>query len=137
MSLPKPVIQMGDGFATLMEEYKIKIVNKNQSYMLTIMEGFKFDGASVPKALWSVVGSPWDADILAPALVHDALYATELVNRHEADDIFYKLLKKNGMGTLRAYNRWMAVSMFGWYVWMNHKSATISKARRYVRMIRI
>ena len=36
--------------------------------------GFRTDGASIPRLLWRVFGSPYDPDIFAAAIGHDALY---------------------------------------------------------------
>lgn len=46
---------------------------KNISYKFTIPKDYCFDGASVPKFFWRVIGSNTDNEFLVAALVHDVL----------------------------------------------------------------
>ena len=47
---------------------------------LTIKAGFVFDGASIPRLLWSWA-YPFDPNWVAAALAHDGLYAAELLDK--------------------------------------------------------
>lgn len=100
-----------------------------------IAEGFVFDGASIPKAFWSLIGSPFSGKYRQSALIHDALYASELVPRDEADKCFLELMEKDGVSWLKRYTMYNAVRVGGYFVWKNHKKETIEEARKYVRIV--
>lgn len=59
---------------------------------LLILPGFKSDGASIPKFLWSLVGPRFAPTTFAAALAHDALYAAIPCCRREADAVFLDIL---------------------------------------------
>jgi len=44
-----------------------------ESYGIRINKGFSYDGASIPRFLWRVVGSQYNPEFLPAALVHDWL----------------------------------------------------------------
>ncbi|MCM1003592.1 MAG: DUF1353 domain-containing protein [Candidatus Gastranaerophilales bacterium] len=46
---------------------------KSKSYNFTIPKGYCYDGASIPRLFWRVVGSPTDNKFLIAALIHDVL----------------------------------------------------------------
>ena len=58
----------------------------NQGIPVTVPEGFVSDLASIPQAFWSIL--PKTARHAYAAVVHDYLYWTQTIERHEADLIF-------------------------------------------------
>jgi hypothetical protein len=85
-------------------------VPENGTYRLAfsvIIEGifipswFEWNGASIPKFLWPLLGSPFAPEMMVASLVHDFLYsklsAKLGISRRKADKIFRKLLIANGM----------------------------------------
>lgn len=46
---------------------------KNISYKFSIPKGYCYDGASIPKLFYRVIGANTDNDFLIAALVHDVL----------------------------------------------------------------
>lgn len=44
---------------------------KNKKYEFSIPKGFCFDGATIPPALWAVIGSNTDNKFATAALIHD------------------------------------------------------------------
>ena len=93
---------------------------------ITVYKGFTWDGASIPKSLWSEVGCP--IDYAVESLIHDALYRTALLNKDEADLIFKSLLLSNGVNEITANLMYLAVSSFGYSSFGSDKSL----ARNYV-----
>lgn len=93
--------------------------------VVTVPEGYETDGFSIPQALWSLIGSPWNR--FAPAaIVHDYLYTTNglgVYTRAEADKIFKWLLLVLGMGEIRARAMYRGVQVGGWVGWNRHKKA--------------
>jgi hypothetical protein len=78
--------------------------------------GFVFDGASVPRLLWRVIGSPFTGDYRRAACVHDYLCGRWGASGHtapEAHRIFYEAMRADGCGWIRAGMMWAAVRAFG------------------------
>jgi hypothetical protein len=74
---------------------------------------FDWDGATIPRICWSIVGSPFHPDVLAPSLEHDYNYWTRRLDRAEADDTFYRSLREWGYSFARATAMHRAVRTFG------------------------
>lgn len=103
-------------------------------FKMTIPKGFIFDGASIPRFFWRIVGHPFSPRFLLPALIHDALFgkisdkvkiykdgnllkseqANEFFDRKKTDIIFEELLEleNNNWFTKRVMYR--AVRTGGW-----------------------
>lgn len=56
-------------------ELKVTIFDnlKSRSYKFTIPKGYCYDGASIPRLFWRLIGSNTDNSFLIPALIHDVL----------------------------------------------------------------
>ena len=54
---------------------KVKLFDhiKEEVYTFTIPKGYCYDGATIPKFFWRVIGSSTDNSFLIPALIHDVL----------------------------------------------------------------
>lgn len=77
-----------------------------------IEQEFATDGASVPAvARW--LRDPFNAKILRAALVHDYLWsehrAGRLVSRRDADGLFRRILREEGVPFLERWVMWAAV----------------------------
>lgn len=86
---------------------------------ITVPKGFVFDGASIPRWLWSLVGSPQTGRYRDAAIIHDWLYYRGRVwprdyrPRKDADRVFYEAMRANGVGYERATLMYWAVRLFG------------------------
>jgi hypothetical protein len=77
---------------------------------------FKWDGASIPRFLWRIIGSPFQPKLMVPSLVHDYLYGEGEASgytRKEADKLFKKLLMANGVDEERAESMYAGVRWGG------------------------
>lgn len=85
----------------LSEPWQIRIYGDEA----TISKGFLTDGASIPRILWRVCGHPMSTKRLVSAIVHDAIYAGEILgfNRQEADEIYRDSLIERGFAKWKAY----------------------------------
>ena len=96
----------------------------------TIKRGFVFDFASVPwllRGFFPRVGQKTDG----PALIHDALYLTELVDRKTADDLFlFAMRDEFAVNRFKADLMHAGVRAGGWYVWNKHTEESIREARK-------
>ena len=89
------------------------------SGIIFIPKTFRTDGASIPKPLQGIMGDPLEPDFLIAMLIHDWIYTTRMfADKDIADQIFYGLLKKAGVGSIKAWMMYKAVSSwFGRDAW--------------------
>lgn len=85
-----------------------------------IPAGFKTDGASIPRFLWRVCGTPLAVPRIFAAIVHDWLYSGGdiRVSRAEADAIYRDLQIALGVSRFKASIEWGALRLCGrthWY----------------------
>jgi hypothetical protein len=105
--------------------------------MITLKKGFWTDGASIPRFAWRLVGHPFSMPVLPCALIHDALYAGELVERSKADMIFLELMKKAKVSRIKRNIIYVAVRLGGGIPWARHKIDGILEARKYCTIQRV
>lgn len=114
--LPKLVPPREAGGAwTLAEDWRV--LWREGSFVLPA--GFGTDGASVPRALWRVCGTPLDVPRLYAALVHDWLYSGGVpgTTRAEADAAYRDMQVALGVSRLAAWTEWAALRLFGASHW--------------------
>jgi hypothetical protein len=87
----------------------------------TIKAGFKFDLASIPRFLWSII-APFELSVEAP-LVHDYCYKypDKFCTRKQADKFFRDIMKREGVPYWKRVVAYRAVRMFAGAVWERHK----------------
>ena len=112
-----------------MNELKVNIVDDNVfilfedvvveslGYSITVKKGFDFDGASIPKWLWSIYGSPLNGNYVVASLIHDGLYASQKVSKRISDKIFLDVMKQSNVGYIKRTSMYLAVTMFGGKDW--------------------
>ncbi len=105
----------------------------DKPFRITIPRGFTFDLASIPRPLWWII-APFELSIAAP-LVHDFLYRYQgnpgpgavvpprTYTRKEADRVFKRIMKQEGVWSWRWRSAYAAVRLFGEAVWEG-RSAT-------------
>lgn len=79
---------------------------KNRSYEFAIPKNYCFDGASIPRLFWRVIGANTDNKFLIPALIHDILCEHhEYINNDRAfsTNIFNALLSCSGVGRFKRF----------------------------------
>jgi hypothetical protein len=52
-------------------------------------QGFVTNGASIPRTLWSSIGSPFTGNYRRASIIHDIAIRTPTIVRDEADTMFY------------------------------------------------
>jgi hypothetical protein len=124
-----PISTMGETEAVLMEDWTVEILRKDSVLAFTVPAGATTDGASIPRFLWRLCGHPLMAPRVYAALLHDWLYAgvgepryewedaPYSVDRSEADDCYYRLLRHFGIGSFVAHVEWSALRVFGGSHW--------------------
>lgn len=92
-------------------------------FTVKIEPGYKMDGASSPKAAWTITGFLPRGIHDPAALVHDKLYEDkgnhngQTYTRKEADRIFLKMLQLCGVKSWHSRIAYIAVRAGGWYYW--------------------
>ena len=99
-----------------------------------VMPGFRTDGASIPRLLWRVFGSPYDPDIFPAAIGHDALYRGEVVPRRDADAAFLAMMRASCVPRRKRRLVWLGVRLFGWITWLAHTPEGVAEARRHISL---
>ena len=94
---------------------------KQRSYEFVIPKGYCYDGASIPRIFWRLIGSNTDNSFLIPALIHDTLCEHhEYVNydREFSSDVFNALLEVSDVGKFKRFLMKNSVNIFqkfcGW-----------------------
>lgn len=94
---------------------------KNKNYSFSIPKNYCWDGATIPRAFWRLIGSKEDSRFLIPSLVHDVLCENhQYVNddRYFADKVFERLLYVSDVPALSRWLMFHAVDNFqkfqGW-----------------------
>lgn len=123
-----PIKESGDIYRLYAEYTYTPDEGAFDGFTLIIPEGFEYDGASIPKIFWSLLGMGKDGMHRAAALVHDWLYIHkgEIVSsdgqllpytRKDADDLFFAMLKDASIVSWKAWVMYKAVRIAGQTVW--------------------
>lgn len=91
----------------------LKDYRNNKKYNFQIPKGYCYDGASIPRFFWRVIGSNTDNRFLIPALIHDVLCENHgLINndRAFATNVFNALLEA---GNVNAFKRFFMKNSVG------------------------
>lgn len=86
---------------------------------LFVPEGFQSDGASVPRFLWGSITPAIDHRTIRGAVVHDYLYRNTPPGwtRQEADELFYHLIREDGLSWWASQKAYWGVRLFGASSW--------------------
>jgi len=103
---------------------------------IMIPQGFEFDGASMPRAIWWLL-SPTGL-LLIPGIIHDYSYAKGFLladgedffnmgrGRAHWDRLFRDIaIEVNGFKILN-YGAWIFLVVFGWIAWNKHRRNSLS-----------
>ncbi|MDX9785466.1 MAG: DUF1353 domain-containing protein [Desulfobacterales bacterium] len=86
---------------------------------IRVPAAFQYDGASIPRLVWPVIGSPFQPRFMNAAVFHDWIYHTHQIERCEADNLFHELLLESGVAAETAATMRYAVRSFGGWYWEN------------------
>jgi len=77
--------------------------------------GFDTDGASIPpifNEIWKIGG-----EAMAPAVIHDYLYRSQLTSKTVADRIYLEAMEEVGVSKFKRYAMYYTVRIFGNKAW--------------------
>ena len=104
-----------NGLYVIEDDFSVVLCDNNDNvFTITIKEGAKCDGLSVP-AVFTWFLPKWDKKnelYNIAGIVHDALYASKLVHKDIADDIFRGILRDSGVSRFKASTAEWCVEKF-------------------------
>lgn len=81
--------------------------NKHKLYKFTIPKRYTWDGASIPRVFWRLIGAKTDPRFLVPSMIHDVLCENHNYvdgDRYFADKVFERLLY---VSKVNPFSRWL------------------------------
>lgn len=98
-------------------DLKVRIVDykKDMSFEFIIPKGYCFDGASVPRFFWRIIGSNTDNKFLVAAMVHDFMCENHDCigyNRALSTNVFDALLSVSQVGKFKRFFMKNSVDIF-------------------------
>lgn len=99
----------------------LKDKKKNKNYKFEINAYYYYDGATIPRAFWRVIGSNTDNSFLIAALIHDYMCENHSCvdnDRHFSTEVFNALLTTSDVPAFKRYLMKHSVDFFqrfcGW-----------------------
>lgn len=75
--------------------------------------GWKVDGASIPRILWPIAGSPFDGPYRDASIIHDYYCDVKTRSWKETHRVFYDAMIASGVSASEAGQKYWAVYHFG------------------------
>lgn len=96
---------------------KVKLLdfNKNKVYEFSIPKMYSWDGATIPRIFWRLIGAKTSPEFLIPSMVHDWMccyHSSVGHDRNFSSRIFRGLLLAAGVGKIKAQTMYLAVDNF-------------------------
>ena len=88
---------------------------KSKKYMFTIHKGYCYDGASINRIFWRLIGAPTDNSFLISSLCHDVVCENPQYidyDRQLSTDVFNALLEVSGVNPLKRFLMKHSVNIF-------------------------
>ena len=83
--------------------------------------GSRVNGASIPRAFWSLIGGPFEGKYRNASVLHDVAYEQQNRPYEEVDRMFYNAMRCSGVGVVTAKTMYYALVRHGRH-W-KHKQA--------------
>lgn len=143
------VLPISEKLYQLDESYYVALIHPSAGEIeVHVPNGFVYDGASVPRVLWSLAGLHPDGLMRAASLVHDYIYIWKgelkpwtksykhgciawvadtrvsmavKFTRKQADDLFLLMLKASGMSWSKRNKAYLGVRLGGWVPWKKER----------------
>ena len=91
--------------------------------------GSRVDGASIPRAFWSIIGGPFDGKYRKASVLHDVAYDTQTRSWQDADLMFYNAMRCSGVGAFTAKTMYYALVRHGRH-WKHRQAVAVSRPSR-------
>ena len=105
----------------------------NHEVEVIVKDGFLTDGASIPRFLWRLFGTPFTGSYTASAIIHDALYGSHLVSKEVADGLFLEMMEAEGVRDWKSTCMYYGVKWFGGSSWSKSEEV-LTENKKYVEV---
>jgi len=114
-----PVCSDGTYLELTRDVYCVIVSDHERWQAMIVPEGYRWDGASIPRCLWWLMGHPLSTQLRWASLWHDigCREAQCIEDRTIADAVFLRLLREAGVGKWRRLAMWSAVRVYGFWTW--------------------
>jgi hypothetical protein len=75
--------------------------------------GSRVNGASIPRAFWSLIGGPFEGKYRNASVLHDVAYEEQSRPWEDADRMFYNAMRCSGVGVVTAKTMYYALRRHG------------------------
>ena len=116
--IPESFEPRGDKYA-VSYDFVIEVgPTQNVTHRIQLPAGYTFDGASIPRIFWPIVGSPFEPRLMLAACVHDWYCehsADDYQSRVIGDSVFFFLLRRANVPRWRRVLMYLAVRLNSWF----------------------
>lgn len=115
----------------LIESMSTQFLLSGEFYKILARKGFIWDGATIPRFLWSLIGYHPAGLMLAPSLWHDLIYVNkgvvynyislkkEFISRLDCDRLFLSHMIRMGVEEKKALKMYKVIRIFGRFYWFD------------------
>ena len=89
--------------------------------------GSRVNGASIPRAFWSIIGGPFEGKYRNASVLHDVAYEEQKVPPGEADLMFYNAMRCAGVGATTAKTMYYVLLRHGRH-WKHRQAQPVQRA---------
>ena len=123
-----PVVQCGSAMPVCLHGNRLTFISRCQVFasvmgtiqMTSVEEaGSSWDGATIPRLFWRIIGRPLSQEFRWASFWHDRLCERSYrwSDRRAADAVLLALLDREGVAYWRRTAMWLAVRLYAWTVW--------------------
>lgn len=112
--------------------YACDVDGPGEGKIIEVLPNMSTDGASIPRLFWRLIGCPLRGRYAPAAVIHDALYKSQLFSREVADELFREMLLILGINLLKAWAMYKAVRIGGSSSWDRQTQQSIHANRKLV-----
>lgn len=88
--------------------------------------GSRVNGASIPRAFWSIIGGPFDGKYRNASVLHDVAYGQQTRPWRDVDRMFYNAMRCSGVGAVTAKTMYYALLKYGRH-WDHPRAAAVER----------
>jgi hypothetical protein len=116
--------------------------NNSKRYYITEVKGFRWDGATIFRIFWSILGLTRSGIMLAPSLWHDGIYKKkgivynhltqewDFISRKHTDQLFYIHMLHSNVGKKQAKLSYQLIRVFGRLYWRDFSDILFFKRKK-------
>lgn len=96
-------------------EVRLCDYKRDKTYKFVIPKGYCYDGASIPRLFWRIIGANTDNRFLIPALIHDVLCENHDYidnDKNFSSEVFNALLEAEKVSSLKRFLMKNSVNCF-------------------------